>query len=263
MDLHSVGPYLSAVNAFHTDHNVQPTAMGPVMERVRNALLRMQVPLHPMQDDRRGVPAEVMQELLTHAHDISLPRVLRLQRSPDRGAKLQPALQALQDCAATVVAYQFCNRPGTAATLQVGDLTVDPPTQLGAAITMKAKRHKGRSLDRQRDLPIVTVPSAGRPELAHVLREYIAARCGLFAAKGQPAPGHLWCLPGEGVPKTAQQTEWLQRAVALRRRAPPAGFKWTGHSMCKGAASAASAIGVSLPRVRYLGGWSPTSARSM
>ena len=123
----------------------------------------MQVPLCPMPDDRRGVPAEVMQEVLTYAHDILLPQVLRLQRSRDRGAKLQPALHTLRDCAATLVAYQFCNRPGTAATLQVGDLTVDPPTQPGAAITMKAKRHKGRSLDRQRDLPIVTVPSAGRP----------------------------------------------------------------------------------------------------
>jgi hypothetical protein len=40
---------------------------------------------------------------------------------------------------------------------------------------------------------------------------------------------------------------------------PPEGFAWTSHSLRKGSASAANAIGVQLPDIRYTGGWSTNS----
>jgi len=39
----------------------------------------------------------------------------------------------------------------------------------------------------------------------------------------------------------------------------PAGFYWTSHSLRKGAASAAYAIGARLTHIRYVGGWSTNS----
>jgi hypothetical protein len=36
---------------------------------------------------------------------------------------------------------------------------------------------------------------------------------------------------------------------------PPDGFKWTSHSLRKGAAFAASCIGAPLHVVKYMGGW--------
>ena len=36
---------------------------------------------------------------------------------------------------------------------------------------------------------------------------------------------------------------------------PPAQEKWSGHSLRKGAASGAAAIGVSLDRICFCGGW--------
>ncbi len=40
---------------------------------------------------------------------------------------------------------------------------------------------------------------------------------------------------------------------------PPEGFGWTSHILRKGTASAATAIGVRLTDIRYVGGWSTNS----
>jgi hypothetical protein len=40
---------------------------------------------------------------------------------------------------------------------------------------------------------------------------------------------------------------------------PPPGFKWTSHSLRKGAASAANSINVVLTKIRYMGGWAKDS----
>eukprot|EP00873_Tetraselmis_striata_P037630 jgi/Tetstr1/457894/TSEL_044413.t1 len=40
---------------------------------------------------------------------------------------------------------------------------------------------------------------------------------------------------------------------------PPTGFKWTSHSLRKGAASAASCVGVPLPAIKHMGDWSKNS----
>ena len=54
-------------------------------------------------------------------------------------------------------------------------------------------------------------------------------------------------------------TDWLRAAFTAAQHQPQPGFSWTSHSLLKGAASAAYAIGVRLPSIRYLGGWSTTS----
>ena len=52
---------------------------------------------------------------------------------------------------------------------------------------------------------------------------------------------------------------WLTAAYTAALCLPPAGFAWTSHSLRKGAASAAYAIGARLTDIRYAGGWSTNS----
>jgi hypothetical protein len=54
-------------------------------------------------------------------------------------------------------------------------------------------------------------------------------------------------------------SEWLVAAYTAAKRLPPEGFAWTSHSLRKGAASAAHAIGARLTDIRYAGGWSTNS----
>jgi hypothetical protein len=47
--------------------------------------------------------------------------------------------------------------------------------------------------------------------------------------------------------------------VQRHRCVTPPQFKWTSHSLQKGAASAAACIGAPLTKIRYMGSWSKTS----
>ncbi len=52
---------------------------------------------------------------------------------------------------------------------------------------------------------------------------------------------------------------WLKAAYTAAKCLPPEGFAWTSHSLRKGAASDAHAIGARLTDIRYAGGW-PTNS---
>eukprot|EP00873_Tetraselmis_striata_P032878 jgi/Tetstr1/453142/TSEL_040163.t1 len=52
---------------------------------------------------------------------------------------------------------------------------------------------------------------------------------------------------------------YREKAVRLIGAAPPAGTSWTSHTLRKGAASAANAIGTPLSHIRYHGGWATNS----
>eukprot|EP00873_Tetraselmis_striata_P010231 jgi/Tetstr1/430495/TSEL_020303.t1 len=54
-------------------------------------------------------------------------------------------------------------------------------------------------------------------------------------------------------------SDWLSTSVRLVGAAPPAGTSWTSHSLRKGVASAANAVGVPLSHIRYQGGWATNS----
>eukprot|EP00873_Tetraselmis_striata_P010032 jgi/Tetstr1/430296/TSEL_020121.t1 len=60
-------------------------------------------------------------------------------------------------------------------------------------------------------------------------------------------------------PVSATLTEWLREAYLAAGARPPTGFKWTSHSLRKGAASAASCVGVPLPAIKHMGDWSKNS----
>ncbi len=51
-------------------------------------------------------------------------------------------------------------------------------------------------------------------------------------------------------------TEWSHLALRATKQSPPTWFRWTSHSLRKGAASAANIIKVPINDIRYAGGWS-------
>ena len=54
--------------------------------------------------------------------------------------------------------------------------------------------------------------------------------------------------------------DWLHTAPQATKHSPPSDFRWTSHSLRKGAALATNAIEAPLNDIRYAGGWSTNSS---
>eukprot|EP00873_Tetraselmis_striata_P045104 jgi/Tetstr1/465368/TSEL_010054.t1 len=83
--------------------------------------------------------------------------------------------------------------------------------------------------------------------------------------KGKPsgAPRPVLQISREAHPEIAELLEFFVSCrdhVLPVDATPPAGFCWSSHSLRSGGASAASATGVPMPTIRWLGGWKVGSA---
>ena len=96
------------------------------------------------------------------------------------------------------------------------------------------------------------------PRVANVMQAFFK---GMARRKGMRM--NAWAISGkedtEELWSSRTATTWLQNAYAAAGYNPPPGFSWTSHSLRKGSASAANAIKVPLPDIRYFGGWSTNS----
>ena len=119
---------------------------------------------------------------------------------------------------------------------------------------MQLEHEKGRGRDpRARS---ITIPPGAVPGLEELLAKW--ERCRGAVESG----ASYYRLPGESasrLPSSAVDT-WLRLVLAHFDMAPPAHEAWSGHSLRKGAASAAAAVGVDLHRICYVGGWKIRSA---
>ena len=72
----------------------------------------------------------------------------------------------------------------------------------------------------------------------------------------------FFALKGETLHKSPHvpMTAWLLNVCARLDEQPPPGYAWSSHSLRKGGASAASAIGVPLSTIRHIGGWAVASS---
>jgi hypothetical protein len=77
----------------------------------------------------------------------------------------------------------------------------------------------------------------------------------------RPPPTALWSISPSGEWKAAATlSTWLTLALHTINTNAQTSFKWTSHSLRKGAASAASCIGAPLPVIKYMGGWAKTNS---
>eukprot|EP00873_Tetraselmis_striata_P006097 jgi/Tetstr1/426361/TSEL_016673.t1 len=237
----SLQPYMSAINTFFELHNLDPIAKDSLhLTSARRALMLRQRRLEaaPL---RVPLPSDVAYRFVTKAELIvSAP-------TPE----YQHDFRAL---VASVVNFMFFARGLTGVSCRVRDVHVDEYN-----ITLPVYREKGRAGQRGRDdLRVLLLPVEEHPRIARLLHYFIDKVQSVPLVTIALAETNFWAVtPSEqSKPWTAaKMSDWLFTAVRLVGAAPPAGTSWTSHSLRKGAASAANAVGVPLSHIRYQGGW--------
>jgi hypothetical protein len=248
----SLQPYFSAVNKFFRYHQRQHIAVGDLLADAKRGLEILQHRLIPA-TTRLPLPAPVALTILLAADTLRLTL-------PWTPAAL-PQLQRFKACLAICVNYTFSCRAKTGARCQTGDLIVDRPSQ---QIYLFVRKSKG---DQRRDAsekPVIAIPVAANPFLADLLdyyTEHRAAFCPKFYNKPPPLAFGSFSPSEPSADWGAASTisAWLSLALLTVNSSAPAGFKWTSHSLRKGAASAASCIGAPLPVIKFMGGWAKNS----
>eukprot|EP00873_Tetraselmis_striata_P034860 jgi/Tetstr1/455124/TSEL_041976.t1 len=159
---------------------------------------------------------------------------------------------------ASVVNFMFFARGLTGVSCRVRDVHVDDYN-----ITLQVYCEKGSAGRRGRDdMRVLLLPVTEHPRIARLLRHFIDTIQSVPLVIVAMAETNFWAVaPSEqSKPWTAAtMSDWLSTAVRLVGVVPPAGTSWTSHSLRKGAASAANAIGVPLSHIRYQGGWATNS----
>jgi hypothetical protein len=239
----SLQPYLSAINRFLRDHMLEPVAQGLLVSSTRKALKLAQLPLTEV-PVRVALPADVVFAILQWACECA--------SSFPSGFSLTTFTQ-FRCALAVVTTIAFFCRASTGLAALTEDLVVDLGEHHGG-IHLYERSVKGRSHERAHRKPLLFIPSSALPELTSLLHVYKTVRSKIFFT----VPARFWSLPGEDVSRWSSSllTQWLQSSCALVNASPPPGLSWTSHSLRKGAASAAAAQGVILPKIRYFGGWS-------
>jgi hypothetical protein len=237
----SLQPYFSAVNKFFRDNKRQPIVVGEPLADARRGLEMLQERLVPTAS-RLPLPAHVALDILLAA--------AALRDTLTWTPATLPQLQRFRACLDVCVNYIFFCRAETGARYQTGDLIVDIPSQQICLFVRKSKGDQRRtSTDK---LVFIALPTAANPVLADLLDYYTqhrAAFCAKFYMR--PPPDAFWSFsPSEnsadwGAASTV--SAWLALALRTVNTSAPAGFKWTSHSLRKGAASAGSCIGAPLP----------------
>jgi hypothetical protein len=242
----SLQPYLSAINKFLQDHALPPVALGPLVSGVRKGLANCQEDLCP-QAQRLPLPAPVALLLLDLAEG--------LQRSVTFDLR-HPDLHLLRAAVAVITSYIFFNRGECGVNALVGDVVVEEES-----ITLLLRGEKGQKKLQPGQRNVRQIPSRKMPRVAALLRAFFAGQSSMKGLHGQRL--RRWALsPQEDKERWSAETlsGWLRDAYTAVQCLPPEGFAWTSHSLRKGAASAANAIGARLPDIRYQGGWSTNSS---
>jgi len=238
----SLQPYLSAINRLLQDHARPPVAVGPLVTGVRRGLSNCQLDTAPV-PQRLPLPAPVALAVLELAEKL-LPMV--------QWDSCYPNLLLLRAAVASVTSFLFFNRGECSACALASDLVVND-----THITLLLRHEKGKKDLQEGQMRSRQVPCQGVPRIATVLAAFLTKAC----AMGKRT--RRWSLsPAEDkeVWSASTLSGWLQAAYTAAQHHPPAGFAWTSHSLRKGSASAANAIGVRMTDIRYAGGWSTNSS---
>ena len=187
---------------------------------------------------------------------VALPALIALQAlqlAAGRGAAALP-LPTLRALVYTSFAFQLMARAGTDISLECAHVILD-----ATSITVRLEHEKGKHHWNAKR--VLVLPASALPLLHAALTIWAAARARAWA--GRPAPDSYWRRPSDNSKwKGAASvcSGWLEAACAHMGHSPPAGHSWSSHSLRKGAASACSAIGVTLDKIRFYGGWAHKSS---
>jgi hypothetical protein len=241
----SLTPYLSAINRFLQDHALPPVALGSLVAGVRKGLTNCQEDTAPL-PERLPLPAPVALAILELGE--------RLLRSSTWTSQ-DPDMPLLRAAVATVTAYVFFNRGECSACAKAQDVVVND-THI-TLLLRHEKGHKGLNAG-YRNVRQIAIREA--PRIAALLRAFFKGQRSMGPAGDKLS--RRWSITtreDKEVWSADTLTEWLRAAYTAADCLPPEGFSWTSHSLRKGAASAAHAIGARLTDIRFAGGWATTS----
>ena len=228
----SLQPYLSALNRVHTDLDYDPPALGHGVRQYRRGLA------HQQGADGRAarrvyLPPPIMEQVLLWSLSLNLKVATPRERAAFRAA------------VAATFTFCFFARGATGAALRAEHVR---RSVTGITVTLESEKGKAQSWDSR----TFTLPPGAVPGLADLLSKWEA-----FRGRCKPRDSY-YALPGERrrTFPASQVDTWLREILAHLDVQPPAGELWSGHSLRKGAASGAAAIGVALDRICWCGGWS-------
>ena len=230
----SLQPYLSAINTLHADLELAEPAVGRRIRRFRQGLGHLLARGRGAQ--RTYLPASAVER----AHLYAL-KMTDAELATPAGRRLLQAIVA--------VVFTFCvfARGGSGAALRSCDVR---PSAAGLHVTLaKEKTRHCESVSR-----VLTLNVDAIPRLGELLARWEAVR-------GDVADdASYYALAGQVSFPATQIDDWLKMVLSHLGIAAPRGELWSGHSLRKGAASAADALGVSMARICHMGGWSSRSA---
>eukprot|EP00873_Tetraselmis_striata_P023379 jgi/Tetstr1/443643/TSEL_031641.t1 len=241
----SLQPYLSVINTFFELHNLVPIAKDSLhLTSARRGLMLRQRRLDaaPL---RVPLPADVAYRFVAKAE------LIVFAPYPEYHLDFRALL-------ASVVNFMFFARGLIGVSCRVRDVHVDTYN-----ITLQVYREKGRAGRRgPDDLRVLLLPVSEHPRVARLLHHFIDNVQSVPLVTVGLATSNFWAVTAAEQSKpwtAATMSDWLSAAISLVNAAPPAGTSWASHSLRKGAASAANAIGVPLSHIRYQGGWATNS----
>jgi len=218
-------------------------ALGHLVQSYKSGLAHTQT-AQGRKAERVYLPPPVVERVLSWALQVELQHA---------GVAL---LLEFRAAVAVVFTYCFFARGATGAALRAKHVTRGPLGEL--LITLdhekgKAKRARAR---------LLTVPKGSIPGLDELLDKWLVLRgtCrdddSFYSLPFERARAGARCVAFA----SSQIDRWLQLCLQRFGVRAPAGETWTGHSLRKGAASGAAAIGVLLDRICHMGGWSVHSS---
>ena len=231
----SLNPYKSAINQTHSDMGLRKPAEGDQLRLLRKGYAELEG--HGVDPVARvPVPAAAIDEVL----DLGL----RTDEMP-----------VLRACAAVVLAFAFFHRGDTGHKLLARHISVHAH---GISISPRAK-----TLPLNVAYPLTRFESARFDPESRVWR--LLKKWQDYAKTYQKPDSSFWALPRETAkrfPATIIDT-WLKSCLLAVGRKPQPGEKYSGHSLRKGGASAANAVGVQLPAIMAFGVWKSLAAAQL
>ena len=236
----SLQPYLSAINRIHRDLGFDEPALGHLVLSYKAGLAMLRASSGARSAERVFLPPSVVERTLEWALEVELS-----------GASTA-TLSLFRAAVATVFTYCFFARGATGAALLCKHVRRGPDGSL--LITLDHEKGKAK----RKHSRLLTVPAGAVPGLDQLLFKWERLRGtardddSYYALASERAAAG----PRSTRWRSTQIDAWLQLVLEHMGVSPPAGEKWTGHSLRKGAASSSNAIGVSLDRICWCGGWS-------
>ncbi|KAK3250616.1 hypothetical protein CYMTET_40020 [Cymbomonas tetramitiformis] len=240
----SLQPYLSAINNYHEDLGHPGPAKGRSVTRAVKGMATIQAELAVQEEN-----IETQRTWLPAAH---------VRRVHEAALKLNPRspeeLQLLRAFTYVVVAFVTFGRPDTGTSLSRQHVHCGDDEFSVVLLKEKGRRH-------HRVKRRLTIPWKGVALLKELIEHWEFYRDTAWSISAKTQPDGYWLLPEDPKNfKASVANDWIGLALSELDCRPPEGGHFSAHSTRKGATTCARAVGVTMEKVCFLGGWSQFSS---